>query len=129
MATEISVRLDLEVIIFPAGCVTAYLKGDTARSVELAQILDPHKALVLERSIPGYRCITKNNTLGMHECMCHLIETCVFTKIAFISGPEDSKCACKCETCTFEEMAAHGLESTSFAHEWTVDVMGKGHGA
>ncbi|MDO4806863.1 MAG: GGDEF domain-containing protein [Coriobacteriales bacterium] len=111
VATEISARLDLDVIVFPAGCVAAYLKGDTARSIELAQILDPAKTLILERSIPGYRCITKSNDPGMHECMRHLIETCGFTKIAFISGPEHSQGARDREAVYFEEMAAHGLQT------------------
>lgn len=111
VATEIAARLDLDAVIFPAGCCTAYLSGDTPKAIELPQILDPAKTLVLERAIPGYRCITKNNTPGMHECMRHLIETCGFTKIAFISGPEHSQGAREREEVYFQEMAAHGLET------------------
>lgn len=111
VATEIARQLDLDAVIFPAGCMTAYLSGDGAAALELLKLMDPAKTLVLEREVPGYRCISKDNAPGMHECMKHLIEDCGFTKIAFISGPEGSKGAHERETIYFEEMAAHGLKT------------------
>lgn len=110
VATEIASRLDLDAIIYPAGCVTAYLSGDTAKAIELLQqTMDPAKTLVLERDVEGYRCITKDNDPGMHGCMQHLIEDCGYTKIGFISGPEHSRGAREREAVYFDEMAAHGL--------------------
>lgn len=111
VATEIASRIDLDVVIFPAGCITAYLSGDNAYALELLKLMDPQKTLVLERAVEGYRCITKDNAPGMHECMRHLIEDCGFTKIAFVSGPEHSHGAHERETTYFEEMAAHGLDT------------------
>lgn len=111
VACEVAARLDLDAIIYPAGCITAYLRGDSQKAMALAQILDPAKTLVLERTIPGFRCVTKDNAPGMHECMRHLIETRGFTKIAFISGPEHSQGAREREAVYFEEMAAHGLQT------------------
>lgn len=111
VATEITARLNLDAVIYPAGCCAAYMSGDTAKALELADALDPAKTLVTGRQLPGYRCITRENTPGMHECMSHLIETCGFTKIAFISGPEHSQGAREREGVYFEEMLAHGLET------------------
>lgn len=111
VATEIASRLDLDAIIYPAGCVTAYLSGNTDKAIELLQqTMDPAKTLVLERDVEGFRCITKDNNPGMHECMRYLIETCGYTKIGFISGPEHSRGAQERESVYFEEMAAHGIE-------------------
>lgn len=112
VATSIASRLDLDAVIYPAGCVTAYLRGDTPRALELLQILDPEKTLVLERDVPGFRCVTKDNAPGMHTCMKHLIEECGFTKIAFISGPQKSRGAQEREAIYFSEMASHGIDVT-----------------
>ncbi|MDO4797049.1 MAG: GGDEF domain-containing protein [Coriobacteriales bacterium] len=110
VACTIASRLDLDAIVYPAGCATAYLRGDSEAALKLLQILDPAKTLVLERDVEGYRCITKDNAPGMHECMRHLIEGCGFTRIAFISGPATSRGAKEREDIYFQEMAAHGIE-------------------
>ncbi len=110
VACEIASRLDLDAVIFPAGCMTAYLEGDTPKALELLQLMDESKTLVLERSVPGFRCLVKDNAPGMHECMRHLIEDCGFTNIAFISGPEHSTGAREREAIYFEEMRAHGID-------------------
>ena len=110
VACQIAARLDLDAIIYPAGCVTAYLRGDSSKALELLQALDPAKTLVLERDVDGYRCVTKDNAPGMHACMQHLIEKCNYTKIAFISGPASSRGAQERENVYFEEMRAHGIE-------------------
>lgn len=109
VATEITRRLDLDVVIFPIGCVTSYLSGDSAYALELLKCMDPQNTLVVGREVPEYRCITQDNASGMHECMRHLIENRGLTKIAFVSGPETSRGAHERETIYFEEMAAHGL--------------------
>lgn len=109
VACAIAARLDIDVLIAPVGCMTANLSGDNATALKLLQRLDPARTLVLEREVPGYRCITKDNAPGMRECMRHLIETRGFTRIAFVSGPAASKGAREREAIYFEEMAAHGL--------------------
>ena len=106
---SIARRLDLDACIVPAGCMTAYLRGDTAKAVELTELMDPATTLVMEREIDGYRCLLKDNGPGMHECMRHLIETCGFTQIAFVSGPAHSKGAQERERVYFQEMEEHGL--------------------
>ena len=110
VACEIAERLELDTIIFPVGCTTAYLQGDNDKALELLQTMDPARTLVLEREIPGYRCIGKDNAPGMHECMRHLLDKRGFTKIAFVSGPANSKGAQEREAIYFEEMRAHGIE-------------------
>ena len=110
VACQIAARLDLDAVIYPAGCVTAYLRGNSSKALELLQALDPAKTLVLERDVDGYRCITKDNTPGMRACMRHLIEECNYTKIAFISGPASSHGAQEREGIYFEEMRAHGID-------------------
>ena len=110
VAFEIAGRLGLDALIVPAGVVTGYLSGNDEMTRRFMMAMDPKKTLVLERSIPGYRCITKDNAPGMHDCMKHLIEDCGFKKIAFISGPEASQGAREREAIYFEEMKAHGLE-------------------
>ena len=112
VAFEIAGRLDLDAVIVPAGVVTGYLSGNDAMTHEFLAAMNPKKSLVLERDIPGYRCITKDNGPGMHECMEHLIETCGFKKIAFISGPEASQGAREREQIYFEEMERHHLPVT-----------------
>ena len=109
VSLSIASRLELDACILPVGCMAAYLEGDNAKAVQLAELMDPAKTLVLDREIPGFRCITKDNAPGMHECMKHLIETCGFTEIAFVSGPAASKGAREREMVYFEEMEAHGL--------------------
>ena len=111
LSVEIASRLDLDAVIYPVGCTATYLSGDSAKALSFLQSLDPANTLVMEREVPGYRCVTKDNAPGMHECMRYLIETCGFTKIAFVSGPEHSKGAHEREGIYFEEMAAHGLET------------------
>ena len=113
VACEIAARLDLDATIVPIGCMTANLSGDNAKAMELLQILDPARTLVLEREVDGFRCVTKDNGPGMHACMRHLIENCGFTKIAFVSGPEASRGAQEREAIYFEEMAAQGLDTPS----------------
>ena len=113
VACEIAARLDLDATIVPVGCMTANLSGDNAKAMELLQFLDPARTLVLEREVDGFRCVTKDNGPGMHACMCHLIENCGFTKIAFVSGPAASRGAQEREAIYFEEMAAHGLDTPS----------------
>lgn len=111
MAFEIAARLDLDALIVPIGSVTAHLSGDTDKALDLLQTMSPSNTIVLERKVDGFRCITKDNAPGMHECMRYLIETCGFTKIAFVSGPKASQGAREREGIYFEEMAAHGLEA------------------
>ncbi|MDO4537044.1 MAG: GGDEF domain-containing protein [Coriobacteriales bacterium] len=111
VACEVAARLDLDMVIYPVGCLAQLLKkGDNDGALELLRILNPAKTLVVGRSVPGYHCITKDNVSGMHDCMRHLIEDCGFTKIAFISGPEGSFSAHERESVYFKEMEAHGLE-------------------
>ena len=109
VAFEIASRLELDALIVPAGVITGYLSGNDEMMRHFLSTMAPSKTLVLERDIPGYRCITKDNAPGMHECMKHLIETCGFKEIAFISGPEASQGARERESVYFEEMEAHGL--------------------
>ena len=109
VACELAARLDIDVLVAPVGCMTANLSGNNAKAIELLQCLDPARTLVLEREVPGFRCVTKDNEPGMRECMRHLIETCGYTRIAFVSGPETSKGAHEREAIYFEEMEAHGL--------------------
>lgn len=109
VACQVAARLDLDAIIYPAGCVAAYMHGNTKKSLELLHILNPENTLVLERDVDGYRCVTKDNAPGMHACMKHLIEDCGFTKIGFVSGPEGSRGAREREAVYFEEMEAHGI--------------------
>ncbi len=109
LSVEIASRLDLDAVIYPVGCTATYLAGDSDKALSFLQLLDPAHTLVMEREVPGYRCVTKNNAPGMHECMRYLIETCGYTKIAFVSGPEHSKGAHERESIYFDEMAAHGL--------------------
>jgi DNA-binding LacI/PurR family transcriptional regulator len=109
VACELAGRLDIDVLVAPVGCMTANLSGNNAKALELLQCLDPARTLVLEREVPGFRCVTKDNEPGMRECMRHLIETCGYTRIAFVSGPETSKGAHEREAIYFEEMEAHGL--------------------
>lgn len=110
VACMIASRMDLDAIIYPAGCVTANLRGDSDAALALLQFLDPSKTLVLERDVAGYRCINKDNVPGMHDCMRHLIEDCGFTRIAFVSGPASSRGAQEREAVYFEQMQAHGIE-------------------
>ena len=110
VACEIAVRLDLDATIVPVGCMTANLSGNAQKAMELLQIMDPHRTLVLEREVEGFRCVTKDNEPGMRECMRHLIEECGFTKIAFVSGPATSRGARERETIYFEEMRSHGID-------------------
>lgn len=112
-AFEIAARLDLDAVIVPLGSVTAHLSTEQDDALQLLDSMNPANTIVLERSVPGFRCITKDNAPGMHTCMRHLIETCGLTKIAFISGPQSSQGARERESIYFEEMAAHGLEVTS----------------
>ena len=109
VAFELAGRIDLDALIVPAGVITGYLSGDDEMMRRYLTTTDPGKTLVLERDIPGYRCITKDNAPGMHECMKHLIDDCGFKNIAFISGPEASQGARERESIYFEEMKAHGL--------------------
>ena len=110
VAFELAARLDLDAIIVPAGIIATYL-GDNHESIhEFLGILDSQKTLVIERQIEGYRCVSKDNAPGMRACMRHLIETCGFTKIAFIGGPTSSKSAREREEIFFEEMRSYGLE-------------------
>lgn len=112
VAFEIAARADLDAVIVPLGSVTAHLAGDKDRAFQLLQSMNPANTIVMERTAPGFRCVTKDNAPGMHACMRHLIETCGFKKIAFISGPKASQGAREREAIYFEEMAAHGLEVT-----------------
>ncbi|MBR3234006.1 MAG: GGDEF domain-containing protein [Atopobiaceae bacterium] len=109
VAFEVAARLDLDAIIVPAGIIASYLTDDHVSLGDFLGILDRNKTLVIEREIPGYRCVAKDNAAGMHECMRHLIETQGFRRIAFIGGPESSTGARQREEIFFEEMAAHGL--------------------
>ena len=111
VAFEVAARLDLDAIIVPAGIISSYLSDDYASLGEFLAILDKSKTIVIERQIEGYRCISKDNAPGMHACMRHLIETCGFSRIAFIGGPESSTSAREREDIYFQEMAAHGLDT------------------
>ena len=111
VAFEVAARLNLDAIIVPAGIIASYLSTEAESLVTLLSILDSNKTVLLERNIPGYRCITKDNVPGMQECMRHLIEDCGFRRIAFISGPETSNGAREREAVYFEEMERHGLDT------------------
>ncbi|MBO7674702.1 MAG: GGDEF domain-containing protein [Atopobiaceae bacterium] len=113
VAFEVAARLDLDAIIVPAGIISGYLTSNQATLAEFLSILDPEKTLVIERDIPGYRCVHKDNKPGMHECMRHLIEDCGFKRIAWIAGPKSSSGAREREEIFFEEMEAHGLDVPS----------------
>ena len=109
VSTSIASRLDLDVVIFPVGCFTAFLNGDNEQALKLLQSMDPRNTLVLDREVEGYRSITKDGTPGMRACMEHLIVERGLTRIAFVSGPAQSKGAQEREGVYFEAMAAHGL--------------------
>ena len=111
VACEIASRIDLDAIIVPAGCFAVHLSGNNEKALEIVRTLDPARTIVMERAIPGYRCVNKDNVPGMRECMRHLIETCGFKRIAFISGSATSQGARERESVYFEEMAAHGLDT------------------
>ena len=111
VAFEVTARLGLDAVIVPAGTIASYLTDECQSIYELIDILDAPKTVVIERDVPGLRCITKDNAPGMHECMRHLIEECGFKKIAFIGGPKSSTSAREREDIYFEEMRAHGLDT------------------
>ena len=111
VACEIAMRTDLDAVIVPAGCLAVHLSGDNAKALDIVRGLDPARTVVMERNIPGYRCVNKDNLPGMRQCMKHLIETCGFTKIAFISGSASSQGSRERESVYFEEMTAHGLDT------------------
>ncbi|MDO4798055.1 MAG: GGDEF domain-containing protein [Coriobacteriales bacterium] len=113
VAFEIVSRLDLDAVIVPAGIIAGYLNARHASLHELLGILDPNKTLVIERELHGYRCVGKDGTQGMHECMRHLIDTCGYHQIGFIGGPESSRGAQEREEVYRQEMASHGLEVPS----------------
>ena len=69
VAFEIASRLELDALIVPAGVITGYLSGNDEMMRHFLSTMAPSKTLVLERDIPGHRCITKDNAPGMHECM------------------------------------------------------------
>ena len=110
VAFEVASRLNLDAIIVPAGIISGYLTDESATLVEFLSILGPAKTLVIERQIPGYRCVGKDSAPGMHACMRHLIETRGFKKIAFIRGPKSSTGAREREEIFLQEMFDHGLE-------------------
>ena len=110
VSTTIASRLDLDVVIFPVGCFVANLQGDAEKALDLLQIMDPARTLLVERDIEGFRSVIKDGVPGMVDCMRHLIEDCGFQRIAFVSGPEGSRGAREREGVYFAEMEAHGLE-------------------
>ena len=109
VAFELTARLGLDVVIVPAGVIASFLSQEHAALGNLLETLDSSRTLIIEREIPGYRCIAKDNVSGMRECMRHLIEVHGFKEIAFIGGPSSSTGASEREEVYFEEMAAHGL--------------------
>ena len=111
VAFEVTARLGLDAVIVPAGTIASYLTDEYQNIYELLDVLDAPKTVVIERDVPGLRCITKDNAPGMHECMRHLIEECGYKKIAFIGGPKSSTSAREREDIYFEEMHAHGLDT------------------
>ena len=111
VAFEVTARLGLDAVIVPAGTIASYLSDEHQGIYELINILDAPKTVVIEREMPGLRCVTKDNAPGMHECMRHLIEECGFKKIAFIGGPKSSTSAREREDIYLEEMHAHGLDT------------------
>lgn len=113
VAFEIVSRLDLDAVIVPAGIISGYLNTRHASLHEFLSILDPNKTLVIERVLHGYRCVGKDSTQGMRECMRHLIETCGYKEIGFIGGPESSKGTREREEVYRQEMASAGLEVPS----------------
>lgn len=111
VAFEVTARLGLDAVIVPAGSIASYLTEEHQSVFDLIAKLDAAKTVVIERNIPGLRCITKDNVPGMRDCMRHLIEGCGYKKIAFIGGPKSSTSAREREDVYFEEMHAHGLET------------------
>ena len=111
VAFEVTARLGLDAVIVPAGTIASYLTDEHQSIYELINILDAPKTVVIERDVPGLRCITKDNAPGMHECMRHLIEECGYKQIAFIGGPKSSISAREREDIYLEEMHAHGLDT------------------
>lgn len=109
VAFEIAARLDLDALIVPAGIITGYLKNDHASLYGFLNILDPSRTLVIERTVDGYRCVGKDSVPGMRDCIRYLIETCGFTKIGFVGGPETSNGARVREGIYRDEMERHGL--------------------
>lgn len=106
---ELARTLDLDAIIVPAGTACGYLSNDLELTQKMLHLLDPCKTIVMERDIPGYRCITKNSRTGMRACIRHLIEEAGCRRIAFISGAETSKGARDREQAYFDEIEAHKL--------------------
>lgn len=113
LSFQIASRLDLDAIIVPVGSVMANIASGEREALGLLKSLDPARTIVMERDVAGFRCVTKDNAPGMRDCMRHLIETCGFRRIAFVSGPSSSQGAREREGIYFEEMAAHGLETPS----------------
>ena len=109
VAFELVSRLNLDVTIVPLGTINGYLEGNEDLAREMLSSVDPSRLLVIERDLPGMRCLTKDGRPGMHAVMRHLIEDRHFTRIAFVSGPPTSVGAREREGVYFEEMAAHGL--------------------
>ncbi|MDO4538307.1 MAG: diguanylate cyclase [Coriobacteriales bacterium] len=110
VAFKLAGRLNLDAVVVPLGSTANYMSGGYPVAAELLTSMDPEKTLVLERSVPGYRCLTKDNAPGMHACMRHLIEEHGYRRIGFVSGPASSTGARERERIYYEEMAAHGIE-------------------
>ena len=110
VAFQMARQMDLDAYILPAGVLyqlTNRQVGD--KGLQLIELFEPEKTIIVEREVAGYHCITKDNAAGMHECMRHLIEDHGYQRIAFISGPENSRGARERERIFFDEMEAHGL--------------------
>lgn len=107
---ELARRMDLDAVIVPLGTTSGYLDNDPVLTNKMIQLLDPRTTLVMEREVPGFRCITKDSKAGMSDCIRYLIEEAKLTRIAFISGSATSKGAQDREAAYFAQMAAHDLD-------------------
>lgn len=107
---ELAQRMDLNAVIVPVGTTSGFLDNDPKLANKLLRLLDPHKTLVMERDVEGYRSMTKDSRAGMTSCIRYLIEQAHYQRIAFVSGSAQSQSAREREGAYFDQMRMHGLD-------------------
>ena len=94
-------------VIIEYGTVTSLL-SDEDKKIFLSK-LGNKPTVLLSENVEGYTCLCADNTSGLSEIMCHLIEDHQYKKIAFLSGHAHSSDANARLEVYKKEMTSHGL--------------------
>lgn len=90
VAFALAAALDLDGYIVPASSTDHLLHHSPLTAGDFLTVLDSTRTVIIDREIPGFRSIIKDDEEGIYQLTRHLVRDLSLTRIGFIRGDASS---------------------------------------